>query len=142
MINIVCDVCGNKLPIMGDKQNRKSTTLRVGFCGYCETMAMKCINLYKERCKMKDVEEKGMDIGDCEDNCQNGVELPLYLCHKKVRAAKITAIESHESNGEGSHTMIFGEIGGSKFLTDAWKDRFRPEVGGYFVQYEDGYTRV
>lgn len=70
----------------------------------------------------------------------NRVELPKYKCHKVVRAAKITEIESHESDGTGSHTMIFGEIGARKFLTDEWKDRFKPEVGGYFVQYEDGYT--
>jgi hypothetical protein len=68
------------------------------------------------------------------------VELPKYKCHKVVRAAKITEIESHESDGTGSHTMIFGEISGSKFMTDEWKDRFKPEVGGYFVMYEDGYT--
>lgn len=70
----------------------------------------------------------------------NGVELPKYVCHKEVRAAKITEIESHESDGTGSHTMKFGEIGCSKFLTDEWKERFKPEVGGYFVQYKDGYT--
>lgn len=70
------------------------------------------------------------------------VELPLYQCHKKARAAKITEIESHERDGQGqgSHTMVFGEIGGSKFLTDEWKDRFRPEVGGYYVVYDDGYA--
>lgn len=68
------------------------------------------------------------------------VELPLYQCHKKVRAAKITEIESHENDGTGSRTMVFGEIGGSKFLTDEWKDRFKPEVGGYYVIYEDDYT--
>jgi len=68
------------------------------------------------------------------------VELPLYQCHKKVRAAKITEIESHESDGRGSHTMIFGEISGSKFLTDDWAARFKPEVGGYYVVRDDGYT--
>jgi len=68
------------------------------------------------------------------------MQLPQYQCHKKVRAAKITEIKSHESDGTGSHTMVFGEIGGSQFLTDEWKDRFAPEVGGYYVVYEDGYT--
>lgn len=64
---------------------------------------------------------------------------PEYKCHKIVRAAKITEIESHESNGEGSHTMIFGEISGRLFLTDVWKEKHNPEVGGYVVIYEDGY---
>ena len=71
---------------------------------------------------------------------QTKVELPLYQSHKRVRAAKITEIESHESDGRGSHTMIFGEIDGSKFLSDEWKDRFKPEVGGYYVVYDDGYS--
>ena len=70
----------------------------------------------------------------------NSVELPQYRSHKIVRAAKITEIEDHESDGTGSRTMIFGEISGSKFLTDEWAERFKPEVGGYFVMYEDGYT--
>jgi len=68
------------------------------------------------------------------------VEIPKYKCHKEVRAAKITEIESHESDGTGSHTMIFGEIQGKQFLTDEWKEKHNPEVGGYYVVYEDGYT--
>jgi hypothetical protein len=68
------------------------------------------------------------------------IELPRYKCTKEVHAAKITEIESHESNGEGSHTMVFGDIGGRKFLTDEWKERHKPEVGGYYVVYKDGYT--
>ena len=71
---------------------------------------------------------------------RDGMELPLYNCHKQVRAAKITEIESHESDGTGSHTMIFGDIGGSKFLADEWKERHKPKVGGYYVVYNDGYT--
>lgn len=68
------------------------------------------------------------------------MELPKYQSHKVVRAAKITEIEDHESDGTGSRTMIFGDIGGSKFMTDEWFDRFKPEVDGYYVVYEDGYT--
>ena len=72
------------------------------------------------------------------------IELPKYKCHKIVHAAKITEIESHESNGEGSCTMIFGEVKGimvmSQFLTDAWRNNHQPYVGGYYVVYEDGYT--
>ena len=67
------------------------------------------------------------------------MELPKYQCHKVVHAAKITEIQEHESDGTGSRTMIFGEVGGSKFLTDAWRERFEPEVGGYYVVYEGGY---
>lgn len=67
-------------------------------------------------------------------------ELPKYQCHKVVHGAKITEIESHESDGTGSHTMVFGEIGMSKFLTDEWNEKHNPEVGGYYVVYEDEYT--
>lgn len=67
------------------------------------------------------------------------LELPLYQCHKQVRAAKIIDIESHESNGVGSHTMIL-TTQDKVFLTDVWKARFNPEVGGYYVMYEDEYT--
>jgi hypothetical protein len=68
------------------------------------------------------------------------MNLPKYGCHKTVHAAKITEIQSHESDGTGSHTMVFGEIGSSKFLTDEWKERHNPKVGGYYVVYKDGYT--
>lgn len=73
-------------------------------------------------------------------NSTEQTEFPEYTCHKKVRGAKITEIQEHESNGEGSATMIFGEIGASKFLSDEWKERHNPVVGGYFVVYEDGYS--
>ena len=68
------------------------------------------------------------------------MELPKYKCIKDINAVKITDIESHDSDGKGSHTMVFGEIGSSKFLTDEWKARHNPEIGGYFVVYKDGYT--
>ena len=74
---------------------------------------------------------------DCPESAC--AELPKYKCHKIVHAAKITEIESHESNGFGSHTMIFGEVGMEQFLTDVWKEKHNPQVGGYFVIYEDNY---
>jgi len=62
MINIVCDVCRNKLPIMGDKQNKKSTTIRVGLCGYCETMAMKLVKIYTEGKGMGGIKNTNLEI--------------------------------------------------------------------------------
>lgn len=67
-------------------------------------------------------------------------ELPKYKCYKEVWAAKITQIVEHESDGTGSRTMIFGDVGASQFLTDEWMERFKPEVGGYYVVYKDGYS--
>jgi len=60
------------------------------------------------------------------------IELPQYECYKKVHAAKITVIE------EG--VMVFGDIGGSICIGEDWIERFKPEVGGYYVVYKDGYT--
>ena len=78
-------------------------------------------------------------MSDCPESGAS-IELPKYKCHKVVHAAKITEIESHENNGFGSRTMVFGEVGASQFLTDDWKIKHDPQIGGYYVVYEDGYT--
>lgn len=65
--------------------------------------------------------------------------LPIYLCHKKVGAAKITAITPKENGA------VLTLDGGPQIHVDAaWLQR-NPAVaaGGYFVQYiqnPDGYT--
>lgn len=60
-------------------------------------------------------------------------EIPLYKCHKEVRAFKITRMvpmsKGSQLWGEDGHTQVD--------LTYVIKHK--PEVGGYFVQYEDGY---
>jgi hypothetical protein len=66
-------------------------------------------------------------------------ELPLYQCHKQVRAAKIIATERIDRG-----QLILHLEGGSTFTADiAWLAR-NPlvAVGGYFVQYQeaDKYT--
>jgi len=65
------------------------------------------------------------------------VEIPLYQCHKKVRAAKITEIR-HNGNPD-MPDLVLGEIGGVVTLLPEWHAKHKPEVGGYLVQYEDGY---
>jgi hypothetical protein len=71
-------------------------------------------------------------------------EMPKYLCHKEVHALKIAKIVR---DGEGENR----ETDGSAMITPAdegyaplkvnseymWKHK--PEVGGYYVVYEDGY---
>lgn len=83
-----------------------------------------------------------------------GVELPSYLCHKTVRAAKIKRIihpmqqASQEARVEGRTTLILllDDQGGVKSHTsvdvnNAWMTRNPTvEAGGYYVVYEDGYT--
>ena len=89
------------------------------------------------------------------------VELPRYKCHKEVHAAKITGVTRLENKPEDWLRLDFGEIGGYRLVSAAWCDRFKPEIGGYYVVYalqpgetkaytsfspadafESGYTRV
>lgn len=64
--------------------------------------------------------------------------LPEYKCHKKVRAAKIVAIEHgddyvcfHFDVGSTHPKRIIG--------TDLLQNKPTPEVGWYLVQYDNGY---
>lgn len=64
-------------------------------------------------------------------------ELPLYRCHKEVRAAKITGFRQ---NGEPDMPdLVLGEIGAIATLLPDWHEKHKPQVGGYYVVYEDGY---
>jgi len=70
------------------------------------------------------------------------VEMPQYRCHKVVRAAKITAIEWNHGHDDEPHftaDITLGDIGGVWVAPNNWMGKNRPEVGGYLVQYEDGY---
>jgi hypothetical protein len=70
--------------------------------------------------------------------------LPLYQCHKKVRAAKIGSIAQHGQTGAASLDLVMPEGVGERFLsvdvTAEWMARFKPETGGYYVVYQDGYA--
>ena len=59
-------------------------------------------------------------------------ELPSYICHKTVKAAKITAI-----NG---NTLVFALIGMQTNVNDAWLLQHKPEINGWYVQYDSGYS--
>lgn len=74
-------------------------------------------------------------------------EMPQYMSHKKVWALKIKEILHEEDpvallNG-GDRWNVFivpEEEGYDKFkVTAAYVDKHKPQVGGYFVQYKDGY---
>lgn len=59
--------------------------------------------------------------------------LPLYQCHKRVRAAKIVSIDYAGYRlriGDGVEIFV-----GEEFLT-----KHSPQEGGYYVRYEDGYA--
>ena len=66
-------------------------------------------------------------------------EMPRYLCHKKVWALKIAAVEIHRDK---SATIAPTDEGFAVFKTDAgWADRFKgnEDDRGYYVVYDDGY---
>ncbi|KKL87482.1 hypothetical protein LCGC14_1934250 [marine sediment metagenome] len=88
------------------------------------------------------MDETFVEARDEADRTLVAVDLPQYQCHKVVRAAKITGLSlNHEDDGSGQcNTLIFGDIGGYKRVADGWIERFKPEEGGYFVRYADGYT--
>ena len=67
--------------------------------------------------------------------------LPTWQCHKRVRAAKIDAINCNVV--DASWTLYFAHDAGENMavLVDAaFMTKHTPQVGGYYVVYEDGYT--
>ncbi|HYE92651.1 MAG TPA: hypothetical protein VEA38_16595 [Terriglobales bacterium] len=81
--------------------------------------------------------------------------LPRYRAHKVVRAGKIVAISvlanPHEEHGAASarDAILDIEIGGARpedevawipvNVSAAYMAKHDPQVGGYYVRYEDGY---
>ena len=72
------------------------------------------------------------------------MEMPRYRSHKIVWALKIAAIkrdgdgEDRESDGSAMITPV--EEGYGAFKVDAdYMHKHKPEVGGYYVVYQDGY---
>lgn len=69
---------------------------------------------------------------------QTATELPLYKCHKQVRAAKITGIGPASSDHTRLHFDEALNVGVDVPLE--WATKHKPQIGGYYVQYSDGYT--
>lgn len=72
-------------------------------------------------------------------------DLPLYACHKQVRAAKIKRIRMlvipHMNIEDRPDGLVLDVDGEEKEVdvTEEWINRHGPEPGGFFVQYADGY---
>ena len=74
-------------------------------------------------------------------------EMPKYKCRKEVHALKIAAIEldSTKAKAEGRETdgsaiITPADQGYAPFKVDhAYVHKHNPEVGGYYVVYDDGY---
>jgi len=72
---------------------------------------------------------------------QNMTPMPKYKCHKEVWALKIAELTR---NPDGSLLIVPAEAGYGAFTVEAkfvpiHNDAARPEVGWYYVVYEDGY---
>lgn len=79
--------------------------------------------------------------GESNEVVGNYDSLPLYKCHKKVRAAKIMQIEKSEYSGK-QHAILFVEEAPDGKVIDLAVDAAyltrcpKLAVGGYFVCYE------
>ncbi|MFP9529110.1 hypothetical protein [Pectobacterium brasiliense] len=75
-------------------------------------------------------------------------EMPRYQCHKKVWALKIKDIQ-HKPNPDTTGNSISASYGAVIIPQDAGYGPFevsaeyvakhKPQAGGYYVVYEDGY---
>ena len=69
-----------------------------------------------------------------------GKIMPQYQCHKKVWALKIKEIHGWR-DGDNGIRMSFEEEGYADVTVQfGWWEKNAPQVGGYYVVYEDGYT--
>lgn len=66
-------------------------------------------------------------------------ELPRYKCHKEVQALKIQHIWPPNGSTNGELTPEDFQTYGAITIDEAYFTKHNPEVGGYFVVYEDGY---
>jgi hypothetical protein len=69
--------------------------------------------------------------------CLNTLGLPKWQSHKTVWAGKVAAVS--EKEGIPSLILDLGDDQTNIAVGQAWLDRHKPEVGGYFVLYADGY---
>ena len=71
-------------------------------------------------------------------------ELPKYRCHKEVWALKIAdVIDPTEPGNESDGTRIIVPENSRYAPFRVERDFIRkhnPQAGGYYVQYQDGYT--
>lgn len=77
--------------------------------------------------------------GPCAHPFSKHGDLPLYLCHKEVRAVKIKAIRYSPDNR--CALLIPCEDDFAPITVEcAWIVNHEAQPGGYFVLYQDGYT--
>lgn len=69
-------------------------------------------------------------------------QLPLYQCHKQVRALQIDEISEIGDHPNKTYQLGFVNKSFSNKIFDGDHklfSRYTPEVGDYYVVYDDGY---
>jgi hypothetical protein len=69
-------------------------------------------------------------------------EMPRYKCHKEVWALKISDVETTERNKDGAYNCYLsfeGKLYATIAVGQAYHEKHKPEAGGYYVVYKDGY---
>lgn len=72
-------------------------------------------------------------------------EMPVYVCHKRVRALEIAEVGNYVSATEGAlagslmRYVTFAGQSESSMLRDELFRRYVPAPGDFYVVYEDGY---
>jgi hypothetical protein len=79
-----------------------------------------------------------------DSTVQAAASMPQYQCHKKVLAAKIGSIKrvkaTDQTAGDTWNLVPEDDKLPPINVTGDWMGRHDPQHGGYFVEYEDGYT--
>lgn len=86
-------------------------------------------------------------MNDTDAPCQDvQTEMPRYRCHKEVWALKIKSIEQAQTdqdrrNSGGDWYLTPDEDGYGRVMVghNDYVLKHKPEVGGYYVVYADGY---
>ncbi len=69
--------------------------------------------------------------------------MKTYQSHKKVQAFKIASIEKAQGQLDPDTEMgdyeVKGVDGEKAVVKENWLRRHNPDLGGYFVRYDDGY---
>lgn len=83
---------------------------------------------------------------EAEDSGAPQAEMPRYKCHKEVWALKIKEIRQAPANQEranagGDWYLVPEDKGYGPVLVghDNYVAKHKPQVGGYYVVYDDGY---
>lgn len=72
-------------------------------------------------------------------------ELPLYRCHKEVRALKIVHVDPIDIGSDSvvetvGAWLLFDDSYNAIEVDRNFVDKHDPQPGGYYVVYKDGYT--